>query len=108
MELTTAHWQYTYIYYNEFYPYHSRNVEGMVINSFMPISDMPAANCWKTFYRTYKFYENPVKGLVAYYYRRMDKVTWESMQGILCMRTDFLCPRGAFSRIETSYFPQRH
>jgi len=51
MGLTTAHWQYANIIYTEFYPNQSRNVEGMVINSFMPISDMPATTCWKTFYR---------------------------------------------------------
>jgi hypothetical protein len=53
MEFTTAHWQFADIYYTEFYPNQS-NVEGMVINSFMPISDISATTWWKTFYRTSK------------------------------------------------------
>jgi hypothetical protein len=54
MELTAAHWQYANICYTEFYPNQSRKVEGTVIKSFMPISDMPATTCWKTFYKTSK------------------------------------------------------
>jgi hypothetical protein len=50
MELTPAHWYYANIYYTEFYP----NVEGTVINSYMPVSDIPATASWKTFYITSK------------------------------------------------------